>query len=122
MAFPLKGSPDGILVVFRGWAERSRIISFWTIAATFMLVLRTGPANWTFAYSVSLPSVHIPSGKSPAYETPGSPEHRVFLRRHVKQAEFILLLFAYGPSWFVTKRIGFGCEGVALVAAVDAVL
>lgn len=36
------------------------------------------------------------------------PEQRVFLRRHVRQAELILRRFAYGPSWLVTKRMGFG--------------
>jgi hypothetical protein len=43
-----------------------------------------------------------------------SPEHRVFLRRQVKQAELIRRRFAYGPSWLVTKRMGLAWGVAAL--------
>lgn len=47
------------------------------------------------------------------------PEQRVFLRLQVKHAELMRRLFAYGPSWFVTKRMGFGWGADGGAAAVE---
>jgi hypothetical protein len=70
------------------------------------------------------------TGRSPAHISnctgrflqSDSPEQRVFLRRHVRQAELILRRFAYGPSWLVTKRMGFAMGATGFAGALEAAL